>query len=691
MNTNNKNRLGIFHIFDKEGMIDEYIIYMLEGISAHLKDLYIVYNGDVNQSGMEKLMTITQNVIIHENVGFDAGGYQYALTNWIGWEKVRKYDELLLFNDSFFGPIDTFDIVFERMEEKKVDFWTLTNTKGNEYSSAHIQSYFIAIKRKLLHSVDFVNYWENLPVITSFKDAVTIYEENFAEYFECRGYILGVFINNEEYFWGKEQYNLSPYHDLQYELMSFQDYPVLKKKLFALELNSDSFGIERQGREQFTQVLEYIKMRKNYKMKLIWENILRCYPLRNIQENCCLRVILPNVKNERIYSEEKIVVFLVLKDRHSNYENLKRLRNKNFHIILISDSDRMLKKIDCKEFLSKEVHLKFSTKDVINVIHERITDLEKQYKYCCFISDFYWEKGEIPYTIGASKLWEDWENIIGRDNYIDYVIRLFEENQECGLLVTPRPIHAHYFGERGELVRLDQIKCKKFVNKSELKEYICRSKKKAWWSNSFWTRVSLLKEVLDVIDDIKEDIFSWEYFDSLCEILPYWYQKHGYYTEVICSDIVARNRCTIQESCMETMIGQFKRIIDFQNYRELQIMLELYFRNIDNIQNFMKNHKRVYIYGAGEKAKTLSHLHCMDNINCFIISDDQKKSNELNGRIVKYLSDIRFDMNDGIILGLNEKNTRQVTETFKIMGIKNDVLRIEDGGMFDGGWLDFSI
>jgi hypothetical protein len=48
-------------------------------------------------------------------------------------------------------------------------------------------------------------------------------------------------------------------------------------------------------------------------------------------------------------------------------------------------------------------------------------------------------------------------------------------------------------------------------------------------------------------------------------------------------------------------------------------------------------------------------------------------------------------MNDGIILGLNEKNTRQVTETFKIMGIKNDVLRIEDGGMFDGGWLDFSI
>lgn len=685
------NRLGIFHIYDKNGVIDDYIPYMLNGVSRHLKDLYVVANGNISQQGLEKLKVITPNVIIRENVGFDAGGFKDVLINHIGWNKIKEYNELLLFNDSFFGPLDSFSAIFEEMAGKKVDFWTLTNTKGNEYSKFSVQSYFIHINQRLLHSDDFKNYWEDFPILVSFKDAVTKYEEQFAEYFESKGYISGVFVNNEDYFWGREQYNFSPYHDLQYELMAYHDYPIIKRKLFTLDLNSDSYGTERQGREQFTQALKYIKNQKNYKSKLIWENILRCYSLREIQESCCLWEVLSDEQNGRAYKEDEAVVFLVLRDRKVNYDNLNRLKYKNVHIVLISDSEEILNYIENPSFLSKERHLAFSMTEIIKLIYDRIVALERRYKYCCFISDFYWEKGEIPYTVGASKLWEDWECIIGRTAYINNVIKVFEENPECGLLVSPRPFHAHYFGERGRTVEFGRIKGRSFAEKNGLEEYICRSRKKAWWSNSFWTRLSLWKELLDTMKDEKTELISWDDFDCFCEILPYWYQKKGYYTEVICSGDFAGNRFTIEESCMETMIAQFKKIGEFQSYRELQILLQLYYKNIDKIQEFIRSHKKVYIYGAGEKAKVLSHLHCMDNIVCFVISDGREKCNTLNGRLVKYLSEVKMEADDGIILGLNEKNSAQVVKMLKEMKIKNDILQIEDGGIFNGGWLDFSI
>lgn len=683
------NRLGIYHIYDKFGVIDDYIPYMLKNISSHLKDLYIVCNGCVCKKELKKLEAFTDNVIVRENLGFDAGGFKCVLTEHLSLEKLKEYDELLLFNDSFFGPIDTFDEVFGIMAKKKVDFWTLTNTKGNEYSKASIQSYFINIKRRLLHSEDFISYWKNLPYFRDFTETIIRYEESFAEYFEGKGYISAEFINNEDYFWGKEQCNISPYHDFQYELMAYQKYPIIKKKIFALDPNSDSYGADRQGKEQFIQAFEYIKTKKNYKTKLIWENILRCYSLREIQESCCLREVLPNIECE-YNAENKAVIFLALRDRNINYDNIRRLRKKKVHVVLISDSNKILHELDNDAFFSREVHLAFSTEEVIKIIHDRTIKLENRYKYCCFISDFYWQKGKMPYTVGASKLWEDWENIIGKGAYIDHVIKLFEENMECGLLVSPRPFHAHYFGERGEYVEFEKIKCRQFVEQNGLREYICRSRKKAWWSNSFWTRLSLLKNVLEKVDGVKEKVDSWEYFDSLCEILPYWYQYQGYYTEIICSERFARTRYTIEENCMETLMAQLKKIVEFSTYRDLQILLKLYLRNIDSIYKFILGHKKVYIYGAGEIAKALSCLHCLDNVSCFIVSDGYEKQKMLNNRAVKYLSEIELEISDGIILGLNKEHAHQVISLLQKMNIENDILKIEDEGMFDGGWLNFS-
>lgn len=48
-------RLGIFYCFDEDGIIDEYIIYLLNDIFQNLDELCIVYNGDLTDESIEKL------------------------------------------------------------------------------------------------------------------------------------------------------------------------------------------------------------------------------------------------------------------------------------------------------------------------------------------------------------------------------------------------------------------------------------------------------------------------------------------------------------------------------------------------------------------------------------------------------------------------------------------------------------
>ena len=65
--TENIRRLGIFCFFDKEGIVDSYIDYLLEDLKKNLSRLIIVINGYVNCEGREIFEKYTQDIIIRNN------------------------------------------------------------------------------------------------------------------------------------------------------------------------------------------------------------------------------------------------------------------------------------------------------------------------------------------------------------------------------------------------------------------------------------------------------------------------------------------------------------------------------------------------------------------------------------------------------------------------------------------------
>lgn len=151
-------RLCIFSIYDKDGIIDKYIYYYLLELKR-ISKIIIVINGYVNEDGVKKLNNITEKIYIRINEGFDAGAYKDCMFNYIGIEKLRGYDELILANDTCFGPFKSLDSIFVEMDERKCDFWGM---KKDYYGFAtDIQSWFFVFKKNIINDNEFYRYWEN--------------------------------------------------------------------------------------------------------------------------------------------------------------------------------------------------------------------------------------------------------------------------------------------------------------------------------------------------------------------------------------------------------------------------------------------------------------------------------------------------------------------------------------------------
>ena len=106
-------RLGIFYCFDVNGIIDDYIYYMLEDICENLDELFIVTNGPLTQESIYKLSRYSDNEIyFRDDLGFDAGAWREVMSD-IGFRNLSEFDEVILFNDAFFGPIYPFKEIFD--------------------------------------------------------------------------------------------------------------------------------------------------------------------------------------------------------------------------------------------------------------------------------------------------------------------------------------------------------------------------------------------------------------------------------------------------------------------------------------------------------------------------------------------------------------------------------------------------
>ncbi len=253
-------RLGIFVFYDREGIVDSYIDYLLCDLRKCLSYLIIVVNGKVDILGYDIFSKYADQIVIRNNKGFDIGAYKEIIEDLHQKKEMRKWDEIVFCNDTFYGPFIPFTQIFDEMAQRQVDFWGL-NYIDNSFLS-HIQSYFLVFGKKILEKGDLLAYMNCIDSdIKDLSEIYAVFEVGIFSYLKNRGYSYGTYIFTENY-------SIYEYSHICVKRFHF---PVLKKRCFSLQYYKE---------ENLGMLLQFLQMEKGYDINLILESVYRLYGVK---------------------------------------------------------------------------------------------------------------------------------------------------------------------------------------------------------------------------------------------------------------------------------------------------------------------------------------------------------------------------------------------------------------------------
>ncbi len=188
-------RLLIYVVYDRRGDVEDYIPHALSALREQCERIVVVVNGELTDAGRTALLPVSDEIVVRDNRGYDIWGYKAGLDH-VG-DAAMDFDEVILANDTWFGPVRPFAPVFERMDARPLHFWGMTDHVRVEphpftqagYLPYHLQSYWLVVRKDMVRSDEWGAYWRDLPVMDTYSDAVTKHEGVFTEQFTEYGFV----------------------------------------------------------------------------------------------------------------------------------------------------------------------------------------------------------------------------------------------------------------------------------------------------------------------------------------------------------------------------------------------------------------------------------------------------------------------------------------------------------------------
>ncbi|PUE13570.1 glycoside hydrolase family 99-like domain-containing protein [Limnohabitans sp. WS1] len=202
-----KKRLSFFVHHDANCTISDSDMYYLNQLKKLSEDVVFISNGDLSATQLQKVALLACEVVSRKNVGFDFGAWRDAI-NFVGLERVTTYDEVILANNSCFGPILPMEPMFTTMQKSGANFWAVTDFPESPESTraeavglkdhhipAHLQSYFMVFDRKVVASSEFKAFWSSVIDVSDILDVIALYETQLTGILQRAGFKSGCYIN----------------------------------------------------------------------------------------------------------------------------------------------------------------------------------------------------------------------------------------------------------------------------------------------------------------------------------------------------------------------------------------------------------------------------------------------------------------------------------------------------------------
>ena len=167
-------RMVIFAGYNRKSRIEDYVLYYLKGLREIADTLIYVADNEASDIYKSQLEGIADNIILERHGEYDFGSWKRGLRLASRLSSFNDVDELVLCNDSCYGPIFPFSEMFASMENSACDFWGITKNCSDVLE--HVQSYFLVFKKNVFSSVLFREFFEGVTKEKCFWDVVTRYE-----------------------------------------------------------------------------------------------------------------------------------------------------------------------------------------------------------------------------------------------------------------------------------------------------------------------------------------------------------------------------------------------------------------------------------------------------------------------------------------------------------------------------------
>jgi hypothetical protein len=151
-------KVVLFMHFDRRGMVRPQLFAYMRALKENGRDIVFVTNsGPLKPSALAALQEICAAVIVRRNIGYDFGAWRDALDH-LGLPRAET-QEVILANDSVFGPISPLDEMLQQFDYDKADVWGLTESWQVRY---HLQSFFLAFGPAALRAEAFGKFWSSV-------------------------------------------------------------------------------------------------------------------------------------------------------------------------------------------------------------------------------------------------------------------------------------------------------------------------------------------------------------------------------------------------------------------------------------------------------------------------------------------------------------------------------------------------
>ena len=542
-------RLGIYVFHDRQGIIDEHILYFMDRFTEIVQELVIVCTDNLPDYERKKFEKYTSHILT-EDRGYNLNGYRKGL-EYIGWGELKDYDEVILCNSSALGPFYPLSDVLREMEKRDTDFWGILKnyqSDQNPYIQSgglkfHIPMYFIVIRKQITVTEKFYQFWTELPEIEDYKQELGECEPEFTEFFKRLGFHYDTYINTDVW---KDRTSI-PDLTMPLELIEKKKCPILTKEIFVWDYDKvldNTAGMEAK------RVYEYLLHNTDYPMESVLDNLLRSYNLAVLYRRFHWNYILDGstLDGEKPYWLENkrigLIAYIYYEDLIDYMALYLNKIPEEIDLYIYTNTEEKANKI--KHKLRSQSHKSL----IISLVPNRGRDMGSllvgaqevipKYDYMGFIHDK--KSGHLkPGTAGEAFFHKDMENMIASKNYVYKVLELFEKNPRLGILSPTKPIHGVFYNgigrEWGDNYKLTEKLAKDLELQVPMDKEIPPV---APLGDYFWFRSGALKPLFKKhwkFEDLPEEPVGVDgtLLHAIERIYPFIAQQAGFYSGYIVS------------------------------------------------------------------------------------------------------------------------------------------------------------